>query len=212
MSAVLTYNLLVQNILSYMQRNDQQLLNAIPSIILFAQRRIARDLKTLVTEQYFDGVLTPGINKLNKPGNWLNTMYFTLYRGAGFTEKKPILIRSLEFCNKYSPKSNVMGEPLYYADYGYDYWTVAPTPDLAYPVTIAMLGIPAPIDEVNQVNEITIRMPDLLQFAALYESNLWAKNYEQANFYQARYGEALAPAIQEDKARTTDRFTDRSKD
>jgi hypothetical protein len=84
MAFTLTYTSLVQTILSYAERqSDQQLIDRIPQLVLFAQRRIAREVKILGMQQYVQGTFTATNGIIAKPSRWLNTISMSLGMGAG---------------------------------------------------------------------------------------------------------------------------------
>lgn len=217
MAFALTYNTLFNNVLAYLERNDLALQNAIPGFILFAQRRVARDLKSLVTEQYVTGTLQNGVAILQKPGQWLNSLSMNVGSKSTPTSQiydvtNQIPIRTYEYCRELWNNDSQTSFPEAYADYGYENWLIAPTPDDNYPFEIAYLGFPAPLDESNQTNLITEYAPDALNFATLVEAMIFVKNLEQIQFYEQRYQQALVPLLEEDKRRYVDRFTTRSSD
>lgn len=84
MSFTLTYNSLVSAILVYTEReSDTQFIAQLPQIILFAQRRIAREVKILGMQQYVNGTFTAANGIIAKPSRWLTTVSMNLGMGAG---------------------------------------------------------------------------------------------------------------------------------
>lgn len=216
MAFALTYNTLFNNVLTYLERNDTSIQNAIPGFILFAQRRLARDLKSLVTEQYVTGTLQTGVPILQKPGQWLNSLTMNVGSNVGtditFSTRNQIPLRTYEYCRELWPNDTSTAFPEAYADYGYENWLISPTPDQNYPMEVAYLGFPAPLDANNQTNMITEYAPDALNYATLIEAMIFVKNYEQIQFYEQRYQQAIGPLLEEDKRRYVDRYTTRSSD
>ena len=211
MAYSLTYDTLFNNVLAYLERNDENLQNAIPNFIFLAQKRIANDLKTLVSEQYVTGTFQVGQPIVQKPAQWLNSVTTNI---NNLTDNSAVLvpIMSYEFCKLYWPNKTETGTPKYYCDYGYDNWLFVPTPDQAYPFEIAFLGFPTPIDQNNQTNAITDRVPHLLEYATFSEAMIYIKNDERIQFFESKYTNALQGLINEDQNRYADRYYDRSKD
>jgi hypothetical protein len=74
MAYVQTYDSLVNDVTTYTNQGSNQVFAAtLPQIILFAQRRIARELKILGLEKYVLGTFTTQEGVIPKPTLWLST-------------------------------------------------------------------------------------------------------------------------------------------
>ena len=118
MAYVLTYDTLFASILAYLERNDQNLQDAIPNFIFLAQHRIVNDLKSLVTEQYAVGFMTPNSPVIQKPAGWVNTITFNFGTGTGNNTRKQLELKTYEYLRMYWPDDTQTGEPKYLSDYG----------------------------------------------------------------------------------------------
>lgn len=74
MSFVMTYTTLVSSFKNYVERDDDDLDAEIPTFVLFAQKRICRELKILGLEQYATSVFTASNGVIVKPSRWLRTI------------------------------------------------------------------------------------------------------------------------------------------
>lgn len=213
MAFVLTYSTLVTKLQSYLERADPAVLDSIDMFILLAERQTSKDLKMLGSEVYVTGSLTIGSNVLIKPSRWLNTITFNIGNGTGFNTRNQLYQRSYEFLRAYWPDDTQQGFPKYYSDYGYLNWLIVPTPDVAYPFEISYLEMFQPIDITNQTNWLTEFAPEALFYAAMIEASTFLKNDDgMLPMWQQRYAEATGKLTTEDKARFTDRTSDRNKD
>ena len=220
MSFVLTYTSLVANIMNYLERSDTATQQTIPMFILLAQDRIAKECKTLGLETYVTGVFTPSVAVVPKPAGWKNTITFNI--GTVVPQPPPpappqylrtqLPQRSYEFCRMYWPNQTLTGLPIYFCDYGYDNWLVTPTPDQAYPFEIAYMSYVQPIDGTTQTNWLTQYAPEVLFYACMLEAMVYLKDDDRLQVWQQLYQDALAKLDTEDKARYTDRYSDRGKD
>jgi hypothetical protein len=120
----LTYDGLTSLVLQYLERSDAAVVNFIPTAIMLAEFEIAQDIKTLGQMIVVESTMTSGNPVIAKPALWRKTVSMTLVDANG--DKQPIYLRKLEYLNSYAPDVTVTGQPLYYADYDYEHWFVAP--------------------------------------------------------------------------------------
>jgi hypothetical protein len=136
----------------------------------------------------------------------------TLNNGAGVAETNPgvatqisalaapfnrseIYPRSYEYVRFYWPDDTqtwlstygTTGVPKYYADYNYQNYIYAPTPDLAYSAELVYYEEPALLDSTNQTNFITQYIPNLLLYATLLECTPFLKKDDRIATWQAMY-------------------------
>ena len=74
MSFVLTYTSLISNIQLYAERTEANFVTALPQIVLFAQKRIARELKIAGLRAYATSTFNASTAVIQKPGRWLKTL------------------------------------------------------------------------------------------------------------------------------------------
>jgi len=82
MSFVLTYDTLVEKVISYLERDDPTVADDMDAWIKFAHERIGRDSNTQLFEVYVGGTLTSGISVIPKPARWQNTINFNYGSGG----------------------------------------------------------------------------------------------------------------------------------
>lgn len=208
----MTYNSLVNEVLSYLNRTDAATTARIPDFISQAEQRICRESKNIGLEMYVTGNFTAGNAVLQKPGRWRRNLSINFGTGATFDVRNQLYLRSYEFIRNYWPDDTVTGTPLYYSDYGYNHIVVCPTPALAYPFEWAFLQLPEQITLLNQTNWITDYAPDVLLYATLLEAIPFLKDDERIPVWQKMYERGLASLNGQDDQRLLDRSSNRQAD
>jgi len=208
MAYVMTYDSLLVDLRRYLERgftqaSDQIVYDQLPRLITLGERRIARELKI---EGFIRAVQTPlqeGVAVYLKPDRWRDTVSMTL-NGV------PIFARAYEYCRNYWPNEAQTGTPQFYADYDFQHWLLAPTPDAASTLEILYYEQPALLGEELQTNWLTEYAPDLLLYAALLEATPFLKSDERIQTWQALYDRAAQAISGEDLKRIMDRSANRS--
>ena len=208
MAYVMTYDSLLVDLRRYLERgftqeSDQIVYDQLPRLITLGERRIARELKI---EGFIRAVQTPlqsGVAVYLKPDRWRDTVSMTL-NGA------PIFARSYEYCRNYWPNEAQTGTPQFYADYDFQHWLLAPTPDADSTLEILYYEQPALLGEELQTNWLTEYAPDLLLYAALLEATPFLKSDERMQTWQVLYDRAAQAISGEDLKRIMDRSANRS--
>jgi hypothetical protein len=90
----MTYDSLVENIQSYLERNDTSTLDKIPLFIMLAEQVIAAEIKFLGNLTVNTSTMTTSSNVIDKPARWHNTVSMNV-TVAG--ERQPILLRKYEY-------------------------------------------------------------------------------------------------------------------
>lgn len=203
-AVVMTYNSLVLDIRSYLERTDASTLDKIPTFIMLAEQVIAAELKflgnlTVATSQMVQGQAT-----LDKPARWRKTVSINV-TVAG--ERRPVLLRKYEYLREYWPDPSATDTPLYYCDYDYTHWLIAPTPDVAYDYEVLYYERSQPLDESNQSNWFTQYAPQALLYGALLQAMPFLKNDERLPLWKAQYDQVMQVLKVEDVARVGDRQT-----
>jgi hypothetical protein len=93
------------------------------------------------------------------------------------------------------------GVPRYFADYDYEHFFIAPTPDIAYPFELSYYERPTPLSPSMQTNWTTQYAPQLLLYASLLEAMPFLKTGERMAEFQALYDRALQGVMKEDQER-----------
>ena len=72
-AAVMTYDSLVNDIQTYLERTDTQTLEKIPQFIMLAEQIIASEIKFLGNLTVAESSLVQGENVIPKPARWRKT-------------------------------------------------------------------------------------------------------------------------------------------
>jgi len=210
MATTMTFVSLQQDVRRYLERgttyaSDPVVFEQIPRLINLAERRIARELKIQGFINVVTGTLTVGQSVYAKPDRWRDTISFNIGTGALNNSRKTIFTRDYEYMRAYWPDSTQTEEPVFYSDYDYIHWLIAPTPDDAYPFEVLYYELPPLLDDVVQTNWLTEYAPQLLLYGALLEATPFLKNDDRIQVWQNMYDRAAAMLNGEDLAKILDR-------
>ena len=97
-AAVMTYDSLVENIQSYLERTDQATLEKIPLFIMLAEQVIASQIKFLGNLRAQASTMVNGSNIIEKPARWHKTVSMNV-TVAG--KRYPVLLRKYEYLREY---------------------------------------------------------------------------------------------------------------
>ena len=208
MSYSMTYDSLLVDLRRYLERgftaeSDAIVYEQLPRLITLGERRIARELKI---QGFIRAVQTPlqvGVAVYLKPDRWRDTVSMTV-------NGSPIFARSYEYCRNYWPDEAETAQPQFYADYDYQHWLLAPTPNATDTLEILYYEQPAFLGEDFQTNWLTEYAPDLLLYASLLEATPFLKKDERVQLWQAMYDRAAQALSGEDLKRIMDRSANRS--
>jgi hypothetical protein len=201
-SWVMTYDSLTSTVLQYLERQDAAVVNAIPTFITMCEFEIAQNIKTLGQMEVVDSTMNIGNPVIPKPARWRKTTSMTLSVSG---QKQPILVRKLEYLNNYAQDVTATGIPLYYADYDYDHWLVAPTPNQAYAFEALCYTRLEPLSSSNQTNWLTQNAPNAMLFGTLKQTAPFLKNDARLAVWKSMFDEALVALKTEDTLRVADR-------
>jgi hypothetical protein len=204
MAAQMTYDTLVNDVRTYLERTDQSTLEKIPTFIMLAESIISDELKILGQQQAVLSTLVVGDPVIPKPARWRKTTSMNITVNG---EKKPVLLRKYEYLRNYWPDPTQTGEPKYYADYNFNNWLIAPTPDAAYTFEVLYYEKVQPLDETNQVNFWTENAPQAMLYGTLLQAMPFLKNDSRVQLWQAMYDRAIQTLKLENDTRTIDRQT-----
>jgi hypothetical protein len=214
MAFVLTYDSLTTSVKDYLERQDDTLVESIPTFIMLGERRASRDLKILGLKVAITDNLIVGETVLQKPTRWLNDSSFNIGTNVGlangYNTRLFLLQRSYEWCRTYWPDPTQKGIPKYYAsDYNYDFWFLTPTPEETYPYEILYYETPQFLDAVNSTNFLTGGVPEVLLYATLLETASYLKDDERIAVWTDYYEKAKKNVGEEDMKRIYDAYSKR---
>ena len=202
-SWVMTYDSLNSTVLQYLERQDQSVVNAIPTFITLCEFEIAQEIKTLGQLSVVTSNMSASNPVIQKPARWRKTVSMTI---LGATEATPVLLRKFEYLKTYWPTVTLTGLPEFYADIDYDHWYFAPTPDQAYSFEVLYYERIQPLSSENQTNWLTQNAPNAMLYGTLLQAMPFLKNDARAIFQQ-KYSEAINALKTEDTTRVGDRQT-----
>ena len=214
MPTTMTFDTLKQDVQRYLERGatlaaDPIVYEQIPRLINLAERRIARELKVQGFIAVVSDTMVPGQSVYAKPDRWLDTVSINIGTGPNKANRTTLYTRDYEYCRSYWPNESETSTPLFYSDYNYDNWLVAPTPDEAYPFEVLYYELPPLLDESTQTNWLTEYAPQLLLYGTLLEATPFLKNDERIGTWQQYYDRAAAMLNGEDLAKILDRSATR---
>lgn len=222
MSTAMTYQSLLTDLQNYLERgtvNDPVVFAQLPELINFGERRCSRELKVLGFIISAVSAMQSNLAVYAKPDRWRQTVSMNVGKSAlGNSVRAQMFPRPYEYIRAYWPDETATllsvygspGPPKFYADYNYQNWIVAPTPDTTYPFEVMYYEEPPLLGPSNQSNWFTQYAPRLLLYACMIETQLFIKKDTAAT--QAMYDREAAVLNAEDTDRILDRTTTRQKD
>jgi hypothetical protein len=200
-ASVMTYTTLVENIQSYLERNDTATVDKIPLFIMLAEQVIASQIKFLGNLTVNTSAMVASTATIAKPARWHKTVSMNVTVNG---ERQPILLRKYEYLREYWPDPTATGVPCFYADYDYTNWLIAPTPASAYNFEVLYYERIQPLDSSNQTNWFTIYAPQALLYGSLLQAMPFLKN-DTRQIFQEKYSQSLSALKLEDDLRLADR-------
>lgn len=201
-SFVLTYDSLTSLVLQYLERSDPAVVAFIPTAITLAEFEIAENIKTLGQMEVVNANMEIGNPVIQKPARWRKTVSMTVTTPTG---KQPVFLRKLEYLNNYWPEVTATDTPLFYADYDYDHWFIAPTPDAAYAFEALCYTRLQPLDSATQTNWLTQNAPNAMLFGTLKQTAPFLKDDARLALWSGLFDAAMAALKTEDQLRIGDR-------
>jgi len=201
-ASVMTYDSLVENIQSYLERTDAATIEKIPLFIMLAEQVIASQIKFLGNLTVNTSTMVIGDATIQKPARWHKTVSMNVTVGG---ERQPVLLRKYEYLREYWPNPTDTDVPKFYCDYDYDHWLIAPTPDVAYNFEVLYYQRVQPLDSSNQTNWFTNYAPQALLFGSLMQAMPFLRNDERMPFFQQQYDLIMQTLMAEDRLRVADR-------
>jgi len=195
----MTYDNLIADVITYMERDDAGFVAQIPSLIGLAESAIAAELKSLLQLTVVETTLAANQVILQKPARWRKTVSMKV-NGA------PIVMRSQDYIALYQSESTT-GTPQFYAEYDYNNWAIAPAPASDSSVEIIYYSEIQPLDTTNQQNLFTRECPQAMLFGTLLQAQGYLKALDKLPIWKTYYTDSLAALKKEDSSRRIDRNT-----
>jgi hypothetical protein len=201
-AAVMTYDSLVADISTYLERTDQATLDKIPTFIMLAEQVLAAEIKFLGNLTVQQSTMVASQAVIDKPARWHKTVSMNVVVAG---ERRPVLLRKYEYLREYWPDPTDTDVPKFYCDYDYTHWLVAPTPALAYNFEVIYYERLQPLDSSNQTNWFTIYAPQAMLYGSLLQAMPFLKNDERIPMWQGQYDKIVNVLKTEDLIRIADR-------
>ena len=201
-AAVMTYDSLVENVQSYLERTDTATLEKIPTFIMLAEQIIASQIKFMGNLTVQTSTMTNTEAVIPKPARWRKTVSMNITVDG---VRQPVLLRKYEYLREYWPDATNTDVPKFYCDYDWDHWLVAPTPNANYTFEVLYYQRVQPLDSSNQTNWFTEYAPQALLYGSLLQAMPFLKNDNRVQLWQTMYQQAMDILVAEDKLRLADR-------
>jgi hypothetical protein len=216
------YKSLINQIISYTNRNEPVFISNIPDLINQAMSNIYSRAKTIGFQKTVELQMQPNIPFISKPIDYKATVNLQYFNDSNVVFLLP---RSYEFCTTYWPDEEISDQnspPLFYsADMNVPQNNaggtppriyIAPTPAIAYPYSLTYLSFPPIFNEVVNQNFLTDKYPNLLLYGCMVQAIPFLKSDERAALFTSLYEKELENINKDTVERYTDRITKRNKD
>lgn len=218
MPEVINFTSLKVQMKSYLERggsatSDPEVYEQIPKLINMAERNISDRLKLLGAKEILHDLvgLTAGQPIITKPDRWRQTASIRFGTGTNNMTLTPLYPRSYEYLRIFWPDQTATDVPEFYADYDYQHWLIAPTPDRTYPMELVAYMQPQLLDQVNQTNFFSIYTPNVLLYGALLEAEPYLQNDARIDVWRDKFNEGLSLLNGQDLQRILDNAVERNK-
>ena len=191
-----TYTELVTQIRDYTETTSDVLSDTIVNdFIEHSEKRIFRDVDLDIFRSYQFATLTVGNPFVSLPG--ANTDNIAFVRSAQiYTSASPtreyLEQKDISFMNEYWPNRDTTGKPKYYANWDQDTLYLAPTPNSAYNIELALNKQPTGLSSSNTTTWVSTNAPKVILYAALCEAFRFLKGPDNMlQYYEQGYQQAL---------------------
>lgn len=219
MATNITFSSLKTDMSNYLERGgsaitDTTVFEQLPRLVNAAERNLAQELKLLGQIEVL--VMAPvglqiGTAVLTKPDRWRATVSMNFGTGVDQNTRKPLFPRGLEYCQAYWPDQTATDEPRFYAEYDYQHWLIAPTPDQDYPLQVLAWMQPRLLDDGNQSNFWTEYCPNALLYGCLLQMEAFLKEDAREPMWGQMYQEQMQQLQSQDAQRVYDRMAQRTR-
>ena len=212
-----TYSELVDQIRSYTETDSNVLTTVIVNdFIENAELRIFREIDLDCFRSYQFTTLSVGNEFIVLPGATPSTMSFvrtaSIYPTTGATanERSYLLQKDISYMTEYWPNRTSQGKPKYYAMWDQNTLYVAPTPDVAYNIELALNRNETGLSSTNTTTWVSQNAPQVLLYGCLIEAFKFLKGpYDLLAQYDKSYQQALERLqIEQQGRRRRDEYQD----
>jgi len=182
-----SYTELYNYIKSASENDDTEFAQAIPTFIDQTRMRLSRDIDTYGFVVYTTAAVSTYL--VSVPSDAL-VLKAVNYVSAG--RYSQLIMRTDEFLREYWPDRTSVGEPKYYARWGFNQILIAPAPYTSASLEISYVQIPTSIGSVGtSTNWLTEYAPEALFYGCMQEACMFMKNYQAAAIWEGKYQDAV---------------------
>ena len=192
-----TFTELQTQIRDYTEATSDVLTDVIVNdFIEHAEDRIFRELDLDVFRSYQTASLTVGNPFVAVPGINITQDAFTrsvqIYTDGGTPTREYLIQKDVTFMNEYWPNRDSTGKPKYYANWDQDRLYLAPTPNSAYKIELALNKQPTGLSSTTTTTWLSTNAPKVLLYACLVEAFRFLKGPDNMlQYYEQGYQQAL---------------------
>ena len=192
-----TFTELQTQIRDYTEATSDVLTDVIVNdFIEHAEDRIFRELDLDVFRSYQTASLTVGNPFVAVPGINITQDDFTrsvqIYTDGGTPTREYLIQKDVTFMNEYWPNRDSTGKPKYYANWDQDRLYLAPTPNSAYKIELALNKQPTGLSATTTTTWLSTNAPKVLLYACLVEAFRFLKGPDNMlQYYEQGYQQAL---------------------
>ena len=191
-----TYSELVTQIRDYTETDSTVLTDIIVNdFIEHAEKRIFRDVDLDIYRSYQYATLTQGVPFVSLPGANLGQLAF-IRSAQIYDSTNPVRYylyqKDITYMNEYWPNRNTESQPKFYAMWDQDTIYLAPTPNSAYNIELALNKQETGLSSSNTETWVSTNAPKVLLYAALCEAFRFLKGPDNMlQYYEQGYKQAL---------------------
>ena len=192
-----TFTELQTQIRDYTEATSDVLTDVIVNdFIEHAEDRIFRECDLDVFRSYQTASLTVGNPFVAVPGINITQDAFTrsvqIYTDGGTPTREYLIQKDVTFMNEYWPNRDSTGKPKYYANWDQDRLYLAPTPNSAYKIELALNKQPSGLSSTTTTTWLSTNAPKVLLYACLVEAYRFLKGPDNMlQYYEQGYQQAL---------------------
>ena len=192
-----TFTELQTQIRDYTETTSDVLTDVIVNdFIEHAEDRIFRELDLDVFRSYQTASLTVGNPFVAVPGINITQDAFTrsvqIYTDGGTPTREYLIQKDVTFMNEYWPNRDSTGKPKYYANWDQNRLYLAPTPNSAYKIELALNKQPTGLSSTTSTTWLSTNAPKVLLYACLVEAFRFLKGPDNMlQYYEQGYQQAL---------------------
>jgi len=191
-----TYSELVTQIRDYTETSSDVLTDTIVNdFIEHAEKQIFRSVDLDIYRSYQYATLTQGVPFVSLPGANLGQLAF-IRSAQIYDQADPIRYylyqKDITYMNEYWPNRDTTAQPKYYAMWDQDTIYLAPTPNTAYNIELALNKQEDGLSSSNTTTWVSTNAPKVLLYACLVEAFRFLKGPDNMlQYYEQGYQQAL---------------------